>query len=62
MQKENAPVVMRNVIRKRPETPRVIPLRRLDFDNLGAQIGEQPRAVWPRDSLRKVDYTGACKG
>src|SRR5439155_595859 len=60
VEKEAASVVMRNVVRKRPETPRVIPLRRLDFDNLRSQVREQPSAVRPRDPLREVD--DACVG
>ena len=36
---------------KRPETPRVVTVGRLDLDNLSPEVSEQLRAVRPRDAL-----------
>ena len=53
---------MGNVVRKRPQPARVVAVRRLDLDDLGAEVSQQFRAVRARDPLREIDDADAFEG
>jgi hypothetical protein len=40
----------------------IVAVRPLNFDHVGAHIGEHHRAVGPGDVLREVDDADTCEG
>ena len=53
---------MRCVVRERPQASRRVAVGRLDLDDVGANVAQQPGGVWPGDPLREIDHAQPGSG
>ena len=62
VEEETALVVVWHIVRERPQPPGIVALRRLDLNDLSAEVCQELRAIRARNPLREIDDADAFEG